>query len=171
MDGWLINGEKMWITGMHVATHCAMFCPHEWQGMGMRAGSLASSFPIRPRASRLKSGCGHSTCPPTTLGCQRQQMFGCPDSAMLGRPKDAGSRWRRVSFTRTVSGRRRPRCGAAQFCVDESVKLRSEAQTFRARSYRSNQAIQFPLVELATQCRDAASPDLQDRMGDGQHAA
>ena len=24
-DGWLINGEKMWITGMHVATHCAMF--------------------------------------------------------------------------------------------------------------------------------------------------
>ena len=26
VDGWLINGDKMWITGMHVATHCAMFC-------------------------------------------------------------------------------------------------------------------------------------------------
>ncbi|MFZ4382707.1 MAG: acyl-CoA dehydrogenase family protein, partial [Sandarakinorhabdus sp.] len=24
--GWLINGEKMWTTGMHVATHCATFC-------------------------------------------------------------------------------------------------------------------------------------------------
>ena len=23
--GWLINGEKMWTTGMHVATHCALF--------------------------------------------------------------------------------------------------------------------------------------------------
>jgi acyl-CoA dehydrogenase len=25
-DGWLINGEKMWITGMHVATHIMLFC-------------------------------------------------------------------------------------------------------------------------------------------------
>ncbi|MDZ4275127.1 MAG: acyl-CoA dehydrogenase family protein, partial [Erythrobacter sp.] len=25
VDGWRIDGEKMWITGMHVATHCAMF--------------------------------------------------------------------------------------------------------------------------------------------------
>jgi alkylation response protein AidB-like acyl-CoA dehydrogenase len=23
--GWLINGEKMWTTGMHVATHCSLF--------------------------------------------------------------------------------------------------------------------------------------------------
>ena len=26
VDGWLVNGEKMWATGMHVATHCATFC-------------------------------------------------------------------------------------------------------------------------------------------------
>ena len=25
VTGWLINGEKMWTTGMHVATHCALF--------------------------------------------------------------------------------------------------------------------------------------------------
>jgi acyl-CoA dehydrogenase len=25
VDGWRIDGEKMWITGMHVATHCALF--------------------------------------------------------------------------------------------------------------------------------------------------
>ena len=24
-SGWIINGEKMWTTGMHVATHCALF--------------------------------------------------------------------------------------------------------------------------------------------------
>ena len=28
VDGWLINGEKMWITGMHVATHCAHVLPN-----------------------------------------------------------------------------------------------------------------------------------------------
>src|SRR3546814_14320132 len=26
VDGWWINGEKMWTTGMHGATHCATFC-------------------------------------------------------------------------------------------------------------------------------------------------
>ena len=26
VDGWRIDGRKMWITGMHVATHCATFC-------------------------------------------------------------------------------------------------------------------------------------------------
>ncbi|WP_171524818.1 acyl-CoA dehydrogenase family protein, partial [Acinetobacter nosocomialis] len=25
VSGWAINGEKMWTTGMHVATHCATF--------------------------------------------------------------------------------------------------------------------------------------------------
>src|SRR5258708_24076986 len=25
VSGWVINGEKMWTTGMHVATHCALF--------------------------------------------------------------------------------------------------------------------------------------------------
>jgi acyl-CoA dehydrogenase len=25
VSGWLINGEKMWTTGMHTATHCALF--------------------------------------------------------------------------------------------------------------------------------------------------
>ncbi len=25
VDGWRIDGEKMWTTGMHVATHCVVF--------------------------------------------------------------------------------------------------------------------------------------------------
>src|SRR4051812_50127810 len=25
VKGWLVNGQKMWTTGMHVATHCALF--------------------------------------------------------------------------------------------------------------------------------------------------
>ena len=25
VDGWLINGNKMWTTGSHVATHCMVF--------------------------------------------------------------------------------------------------------------------------------------------------
>ena len=26
VEGWLVNGEKMWTTGMHVATHVMVFC-------------------------------------------------------------------------------------------------------------------------------------------------
>jgi hypothetical protein len=28
VDGWLINGNKMWTTGSHVATHCMVFARH-----------------------------------------------------------------------------------------------------------------------------------------------
>ena len=41
--------------------------------------------------------------------------------------------------------------GAAQYCVDESVKYARERKPFGQELAR-NQAIQFPLVELATQC-------------------
>src|SRR5690606_26051026 len=41
--------------------------------------------------------------------------------------------------------------GAAQFCVNESVKYARERKPFGQELAR-NQGIQFPLVELATQC-------------------
>ena len=47
--GWLINGEKMWTTGMHVATHCHGLRPHLRQGRRRHAASPASSSrPTRP---------------------------------------------------------------------------------------------------------------------------
>ena len=41
--------------------------------------------------------------------------------------------------------------GAAQFCVDESVKFAMERKPF-GKALATNQGIQFPLVELQTQC-------------------
>jgi alkylation response protein AidB-like acyl-CoA dehydrogenase len=41
--------------------------------------------------------------------------------------------------------------GAAQFCINESVKYALERKPF-GKPLASNQAIQFPLVELQTQC-------------------
>ncbi len=37
-NGWRINGEKMWNTGVHVASHDMVFLPHVRQGRAMRAG-------------------------------------------------------------------------------------------------------------------------------------
>ena len=41
--------------------------------------------------------------------------------------------------------------GAAEYCIDQSVAYARRRQPF-GRPLASNQAIQFPLVELATQC-------------------
>jgi alkylation response protein AidB-like acyl-CoA dehydrogenase len=47
VPGWRIDGEKMWTTGMHVATHCATFARTSGQDGKPRA-SPASSCPIPP---------------------------------------------------------------------------------------------------------------------------
>ena len=41
--------------------------------------------------------------------------------------------------------------GAAQFCIDQSVEYAKERKPF-GKPLATNQAIQFPLVELQTQC-------------------
>ena len=41
--------------------------------------------------------------------------------------------------------------GAAQFCINESVRYATERKPF-GKALASNQGIQFPLVELQTQC-------------------
>ena len=109
VDGWRIDGEKMWITGMHVATHCAMFARTSGE-VGDAAGSPASSCATRPRGWRSRSGCGPSTCPPTTRA-SASTTSGCQTVPFL--VSRAGAfRWRRVSSTRTASAR--PRAAAAQ---------------------------------------------------------
>jgi acyl-CoA dehydrogenase len=49
VDGWRIDGEKMWTTGMHVATHCVVFARTSGEPGRARA-SARSSFRPRHRA-------------------------------------------------------------------------------------------------------------------------
>ena len=56
-----------------------------------------------------------------------------------------------TSSTRTASARRPPASGAAQFCVNESIAYAKERKPF-GKPLATNQGIQFPLVELQTQC-------------------
>jgi len=51
---------------------------------------------------------------------------------------------------RTGSARPRARLGAAVYCINESVKYARERKPF-GKALAENQAIQWPLVELATQ--------------------
>ena len=73
-----------------------------------------------------------------------------PDAAIFG-GEGRGLGWCSTSSTRTASARRRRSLGAAQFCIDESVAYAKERKPF-GKPLATNQAIQFPLVELQTQC-------------------
>ncbi|HET6970170.1 MAG TPA: acyl-CoA dehydrogenase family protein, partial [Phenylobacterium sp.] len=54
-----------------------------------------------------------------------------------------------MSSTRNAPGLRRR--GAAQFCINESVKYARTRKPF-GKALAENQAIQWPLIELQTQC-------------------
>ena len=56
--------------------------------------------------------------------------------------------------------------GAAVYCINESVKYARERKPF-GKALAENQAIQWPLVELATQAEMLRLSDPQDRLGDG----
>lgn len=72
-----------------------------------------------------------------------------PESAVLG-PLDNG-----LAIAQTFTHENRIRqaassCGAAKFCVDRSVAYARDRVVF-GKPLSSNQAIQWPLVELSTQ--------------------
>ena len=74
-----------------------------------------------------------------------------PDDADLGRSRAGASASARASCTRTASARRPLSWARRVYCIEGERQIRPRAQAVR-QAARDNQAIQFPLVELQTQC-------------------
>ena len=149
VDGWLINGEKMWITGMHVATHCAMFARTSGENGEARAASPASSSPIPRPGLEIEEWMWTFNMPTDHPRLSVTNVW-VPDSAILG------VEGRGLALAQSFVHQNRIRqaassLGAAQYCVEESVRYARERKPF-GEELAKNQAIQFPLVELATQC-------------------
>jgi acyl-CoA dehydrogenase len=148
VPGWRIDGRKMWITGMHVATHCAAFCRTSGKA-GDAKGITCLLVPIDNPGMVVDEYMWTFNMP---TDHPRMHFENCwvPESAVLG-PVDGG-----LSIAQSFVHQNRIRqaassLGAATFCVEESVKYARERKPFGAELAR-NQGIQFPLVELATQC-------------------
>ena len=56
--------------------------------------------------------------------------------------------------------------GAAQYCINEAVKYAGERAPF-GKKLSTNQGIQFPLVELQTQCEMLRAFGAQNGLADG----
>ena len=148
LPGWRIDGRKMWITGMHIATHCAAFCRTSGKD-GDAKGITCLLVPIENPGMVVDEYMWTFNMP---TDHPRMHFENCwvPESAVLG-PVDGG-----LSIAQSFVHQNRIRqaassLGAATYCVEESVKYARQRKPFGQELAR-NQGIQFPLVELATQC-------------------
>jgi acyl-CoA dehydrogenase len=148
VPGWRIDGRKMWITGMHVATHCAAFC--RTSGKDGDAKGITCLLVEASNPGMVIDEYMWTFNMPTDHPRMHFENCWVPESAVLG-PVDGG-----LSIAQSFVHQNRIRqaassLGAATFCVEESVKYARKRKPFGQELAR-NQGIQFPLVELATQC-------------------
>ncbi|CAG4906844.1 acyl-CoA dehydrogenase family protein [Paraburkholderia saeva] len=145
--GWRIDGEKMWTTGMHVATHCLTFARTSGED-GDAAGISAFLVPAQAEGVKIEEYLWTFNMPTDHPRVSFTNVWVSED-ALLG-PLDGG-----LSVAQHFVHENRIRqaassLGAADYCIRESVKYARVRKPFGQELAR-NQGIQFPLVELATQ--------------------
>jgi alkylation response protein AidB-like acyl-CoA dehydrogenase len=147
-DGWVINGEKTWNTGMHSAQYDLIFARTSGQpgdGMGITAFLVptdAPGFKIEEFLWTFNMPTDHAHISLTDVRVGDDAIFGGE-----GRGLQVVQHFFNENRIRQAASS----LGAAQFCIDESVAYAQVRKPF-GKALATNQAIQFPLVELQTQC-------------------
>jgi len=146
-EGWLINGEKMWTTGMHVATHMMCFARtsgDDGDAKGISCLLVPADAPgvkIEEYLWTFNMPTDHPRVSLTNVWVPESALFGPPEGGLaLAQHFVHENRIRQAASS----------VGAALFCVDESVEYARARKPF-GKALAVNQAIQFPLVELATE--------------------
>jgi acyl-CoA dehydrogenase len=147
-NSWVINGEKTWNTGVHTASHDLIFARTSGKP-GDADGITAFLTPVN--------------CPGFTVE-EYLWTFNMPtDHAhvtfrdiRVGEGAIFGGEGRGLQVVQHFFNENRIRqaassLGAAQYCINESVAYALDRRPF-GKPLAANQAIQFPLVELQTQC-------------------
>lgn len=147
VKGWIINGEKMWTTGMHVATHCALFARTSGND-GDARGISCFLVPAKSPGVKVEEYMWTFNMPTDHPRVSFTDVF-VPEDTQFG---EVG---RGLSLAQCFVHENRIRqaassLGAAVYCINESVKYARERKPF-GKALAENQAIQWPLVELATQ--------------------
>jgi acyl-CoA dehydrogenase len=145
--GWLIRGEKMWTTGMHTATHVMTFARTSGQA-GDAKGITCFLVPVDAPGLTIEEWIWTFNMPTDHPRVRFTDVWVPEDSYWS--EVDRG-----LSVAQSFVHQNRMRqaassLGAAAYCVAESVAYARERKPF-GKPLSDNQAIQFPLVELATQ--------------------
>ncbi|MEQ9661759.1 MAG: acyl-CoA dehydrogenase family protein [Parasphingopyxis sp.] len=145
--GWLINGNKMWTTGSHVATHCMCFARHAGED-GDAKGIGCFLVPYDAEGVEIGEYLWTFNMPTDHPKVKFTNVW-IPEDAVLGDP-DWGLACAQHFVHENRIRQAASSLGAAQYCIDESVKYANERKPF-GKPLSANQAIQFPLVELHTE--------------------
>ena len=145
--GWRIDGEKMWTTGMHTATHCLVFARTSGVA-GDARGISAFLVPADAEGVRVEEYLWTFNMPTDHPRVSFTAVW-VADEALLGSP-DAGLAVAQHFVHENRIRQAASSLGAADYCVRESVVYARTRKPFGEELAR-NQGIQFPLVELATQ--------------------
>jgi acyl-CoA dehydrogenase len=145
--GWRLDGQKMWTTGMHTATHCLLFARTAGDP-GDARGISAFIVPAQADGVRIEQYLWTFNMP---TDHPRVSFTGVwvDESALLG-PLDGGLAVAQHFVHENRIRQAASSLGAADFCVRESVAYARSRKPF-GEALARNQGIQFPLVELATQ--------------------
>jgi alkylation response protein AidB-like acyl-CoA dehydrogenase len=147
-DEWVINGEKTWNTGMHVAQFdmiMARTSGSAGDGHGITAFLVPTDTPGFEVVEYL-----WTFNMPTDHAHVRLTDVRVPDSAIFG-GEGRGLQVVQHFFNENRIRQAASSLGAAQFCINESIEYAKVRAPF-GKPLATNQAIQFPLVELQTQC-------------------
>ncbi|MGH8518846.1 MAG: acyl-CoA dehydrogenase, partial [Panacagrimonas sp.] len=147
IDGWRLDGEKMWTTGMHTATHVVVFARSAGNA-GDARGITAFIVPARAPGVKVEEYLWTFNMP---TDHPRVSFTGVwvSDEARFGR-EGAGLAVAQAFVHENRIRQAASSLGAAHYCVQESVRYARERKPF-GHALAENQAIQWPLVELATQ--------------------
>ncbi len=147
-DMWVINGEKTWNTGIHTAAADLVFARTSGEA-GDARGITAFMVPRDTPGFEVLEYLWTFNMP-TDHAHVRLSDVRVPAGAVFG------EEGRGLAITQHFFNENRIRqaassLGAAEYCVDRAVEYAKKRAPF-GKPLASNQAIQFPLVELRTQC-------------------
>ncbi|MEE4143717.1 MAG: acyl-CoA dehydrogenase family protein [Halieaceae bacterium] len=147
-DHWLINGEKTWNTGVHTA-HSDMVMARTSGKPGDASGITAFLVPMDAPGLKVEEYLWTFNMPTDHAHVSLTNVR-VPDSAIFG-GQGKGLQVVQHFFNENRIRQAASSLGAAQYCVNEAVQHARERKPF-GKPLASNQAIQFPLVDLQARC-------------------
>ena len=147
-DGWRINGAKTWNTGIHKAPY-DMILARTSGKPGDGDGITAFLVPTNADGFQLEEMLWTFNMPTDHGRISLTDVYVTDDAIFGGEGRGLGVV--QHFFNENRIRQAASSLGAAQFCIDESVKYAMERKPF-GKPLSTNQGIQFPLAELQTQC-------------------
>jgi alkylation response protein AidB-like acyl-CoA dehydrogenase len=147
-DEWVINGEKTWNTGIHKAKYDLIFARTSGNA-GDGTGITALLTPTNAEGFKVEQMLWTFNMP-TDHGHISMKDVRVPATAVFGgegRGLGVVQHFFNENRIRQAAGS----LGAAQYCINEAVAYANHRRPF-GKPLSTNQGIQFPLVELQTQC-------------------